>query len=553
MLITINASVTDIDYEILEQLTNTLVRSGTLSGAAGGPVNGSEINLPPGDYILTATEVGFTLCSTAITFRILEPTPIALQLVDNNNANCNEDAQLTVLASGGTGPYTYAFVEDGVAPLAGDYTASNYAELDPTLNLNWDVYTQDANGCVDQLDVVIASDPVPSISVAVLNQCAAAEGDFIVRVTLDADGVGPYTLSVNGGAYQATTLTNATDFVDYTDLNSGNYTFEIKDSNTCGNSDSVDIYPPSALTAEAQVQPNCFANDGRILLTPYGGSLAYTYELFLGAVSQGGPQLSPLFINLAPGLYTAYVYDNLIAGCGAFVNIELEVPTSVSTTTTQTNVSCSGGSDGTVTAILDPGMNNPPYEYELYDSTGLILQAGPQLNNTFTGLVAGEYVVLTRSSRLCEDRVDIEIFEPLPVDVTATATSFACDASNSPTQAVITAVGTDGTAPYTYSIDGTNFFATNTFDIIDTGVSQTITVTVRDDNGCTDTADVTIDPLPTITDVTVAQQTGITCANDEVARVTVTGGSGDFTFELLPTGSAPLQAPELVTILPTSL
>ncbi len=43
--------------------------------------------------------------------------------------------------------------------------------------------------------------------------------------------------------------------------------------------------------------------------------------------------------------------------------------------------------------------------------------------------------------------------------------------------------------------------------------------------------------------MTVAQQTRITCANDEVARVTVTDGSGDFTFELLPTGSAPLQAP----------
>ena len=538
-----NASVTDIDYEILEQLTNTIVRSGTLSGAAGGPVNGSEINLPPGDYILTATEVGFTLCSTATTFRILEPTPIALQLVDNNNANCNEDAQVTVLASGGTGPYTYAFVEDGVAPVAGDYTASNYAELDPAVNLNWDVYTQDTNGCIDQLDVVIASDPVPSISAAVLNQCAAAEGGFVIRVTLDVAGVGPYTLSVNGGAYQATTLANAGDFVDFTGLNSGNYTFEIKDSNDCGNSDAVIIYAPSSLTAEAQLQPNCLANDGQILLTPYGGSGVYTFELFLGAVSVAGPQAASLFVGLAPGVYTAYVYDGVVAGCGASVNIELEVPAAVSFTTTQTNVSCSGGSDGTVTAILDPGMTNPPYVYELYDSTGLVLLVGPQANNTFTNLAAGDYEVLVRSSRLCEDRVPITITEPLPVSVTATATDFACDASNSPTQAVITAIGADGTAPYTYSIDGVNFFSTNTFNINDTGVVQNITVTIRDSFGCTDTDLVTINPLPTITDVSVAQITAITCVNDETARVTVTGGSGDFDFDLLPLGTVPTVSP----------
>ncbi|MEY8020394.1 T9SS type B sorting domain-containing protein [Muriicola sp. SD30] len=543
-------TVTDINYSVLETLTNNPasgpgVYTGTATGPAGGPTGSVTINdIVPGDYILYFEEVGGTQCSNTYAFRILEPTPISLNLVDNNNANCNEDAQVTVLASGGTGALTYAFVEDGVAPLPGDFTASNYAELDPAVNTDWDVYAQDASGCISPvLDVVIASDPEPFISAAVLNQCAADEGNFIVRVTLDVAGVGPYNISVNGGAYQSTTLTNAGDFVDFTGLTSGNYTFEVRDSNSCGNSDNVVIYAPASLSAEAQVQPNCFANDGRILLTPYGGSGVYTYELFLGAVSQGPPQLSPLFINLAPGLYTAYVYDSLVAGCGSSVNIELEVPASVSFTPAQTNVSCVGGSDGTVTAILDPGMDNPPYVYELYDSTGLFLLAGPQSNNTFTGLAAGDYELLVRSSRLCEDRVAITITEPLAVDVTATATDFACDASNSVTQAVITAVGADGTAPYTYSIDGVNFFSSNTFNINDTGVVQNITVTIRDNNGCTDTDLVTINPLPTISDVSVAQITAITCSNDEIARVTVTGGSGDFDFDLLPLGSVPTISP----------
>ncbi len=541
-------SVNRINYSVLESLTNNPLGapySGFVIGAAGpGPTPVININnIPPGDYVLLFEEDTAPFCSNTYAFRILEPLPVNLSLVDNNNGNCNEDAQVTVLASGGTGPYTYAFVQDGAAPVAGDYTASNYAELDPAVNTDWDVYARDASGCIDQIDIVIATDPEPVISAVIMNQCAAPEGGFVIRVTLDVAGVGPYNISLNGGAYQSTTLTNAADFVDFTGLNSGNYTFEVKDSNNCGNSVSVDIYPPASLTAEAQVQPNCFANDGQIALTPYGGSGVYTYELFLGAVSQGPPQAAPLFTNLGPGVYTAYVYDSLVAGCGAFVNIELEVPALVSFTTTQTNVNCSGGSDGAVTAILDPGMNNPPYVYELYDSTGLILLDGPQANNTFTGLAAGDYEVLTRSSRLCEARIPITITEPLPVDVVATATDFACDASNSPTQAVITATGIDGTAPYSYSIDGVNFFSTNTFNINDTGVAQNITVTVRDSYGCTDTVIVPINPLPTITDASVAQITAITCVNDETARVTVTGGSGDFDFDLLPLGSAPTVSP----------
>ncbi|NER09938.1 gliding motility-associated C-terminal domain-containing protein [Muriicola jejuensis] len=544
-----DGTVTDINYSVLESLTNNPLGapySGTVTGPAGpGPTPVVNItNIPPGDYVLFFEEATSPFCSNTYAFRILEPSPIILNLVDNNNANCNEDAQVTVIANGGSGSLTYAFVQDGVAPNPGDFTASNYAELDPAVNTDWDVYAMDANGCMSPvLDVVIAADPQPVISAVVLNQCAASEGAFEVRITLDNAGIGPYAISVNGGAFQSTTLVNAGDIFDYTGLTSGSYTYTVRDSNGCEFSDSVTIYPPSSLTAEALVQPTCAANDGQLLLTPYGGSGVYTYELFLGALSVAGPQVSPLFTGLAPGVYTAYVYDSLVLGCGASVSLELTIPTLVSFTITQTDVSCSGGSDGTVTAVLDPGMNNPPYEYELYDGTGLILLSGPQASPTFTGLAAGNYEILTRSSRLCEDRIPFTITEPAPVDVVATITDFACDAGNAPTQAVITAVGSDGTAPYMYSIDGVNFFSSNTFNVNDTGAVQNITVTIRDANGCTDTDIVTINPLPVITDVSLAQIVAITCSNDETVRLTVTGGSGDFDFDLLPLGSQPTQSP----------
>ena len=542
-----DGTVTDINYSILEALTNNPTGfSGTVSGPLGGPTPLETVNnLPPGDYVLYFEEATSPFCSNTWDFRILEPSPITFNLVDQNNANCNEDAQVTVQATGGAGGFTYAFVEDGVAPVPGDFTASSYAELDPAVNTDWDAYAMDANGCVTPpLDIAIATDPEPVISGIVANQCTATEGNFIIEVTLDNAGVGPYNLRINGGAFQSSSLVNAGDTHNITGLSSGSYTIEVRDSNGCGNTINLDVFPPPSLTAEALVQPTCALNDGQVVLTAYGGSGVYTYELFLGAVSvTGGPQASPLFTGLAPGTYTAFIYDGLAAGCDSSTTIELTVPTNVAFTTSVTDVSCSGGSDGGITATLDPGQDNPPYTYQLFDAAGILPVTGVQSSPVFTGLAAGDYTVRVTSGRGCQQDDLVTVSEPAPVTASAAATSFACAPDNSVSQAVITVTGGGGTAPYLYSLDGVNFTGSNTFNISDTGAIQNFTAYVRDANGCEQTDNISINPLPEITDVTVSQLTAITCSNDEVVRVTVTGGSGDFDFDLLPLGSAPTQSP----------
>ncbi|WP_373072050.1 hypothetical protein, partial [Zeaxanthinibacter enoshimensis] len=544
-------TVTDIDYSILQAVSNTplgAAYSGTVTQPGGGPTPTpleTISNIPPGDYILLFKEATSPFCSNTFEFRILEPSPLSMVLIDQNNANCNEEAQVTVRAQGGTGPYTYAFVEDGSAPGAGDYTSNSYAELDPSINTQWDVYAQDANGCVTTvLDVTIAADPSPVIDAFVANQCSVPEGDFTITIDLATAGMAPHTLSINGGAHQAVPLTNTGDSFDLTGLSSGDYDLVIRDANGCEFiHPSITIYRPSSLSAEATVQPTCALNDGQILITPYGGSGAYTYELFQGGVSvTGAPQAMPLFTGLAPGNYVAFIYDTLVAGCGASVSIELEVPTSVSFTTTQNNVSCSGASDGNITAILDPGNNNPPYTYQLLDNLGLPITL-PQSNNTFSNLAAADYEVVVRSSRGCEFRQNVTITEPDVVVATAANTEFTCNPDNTVSQATITVSGIGGTGSYMYSIDGANYFSSNIFNINDNGAVQNFTLWVRDDNGCADDVDISINPLPEISSVNVSQLTAITCANDETARVTVTDGSGDFDFDLLPMGSAPTQSP----------
>lgn len=162
----------------------------------------------------------------------------------------------------------------------------------------------------------------------------------------------------------------------------------------------------------------------------------------------------------------------------------------------------------------------------------------------FTGLAAGTYTVTVMSGKNCSDAQTVTITEPSLLDISASATAFACNTSNVVNTSTITVTvendttgNPSGTAPYFYSIDGTNFQNTNTFNIVDNGSTQNITVTVKDSNNCTQTTTVIINPLPEITAVAAVRGTAITCTNDESVQINVTGGSGDFTFDVLPLGS----------------
>ncbi|MEX0360788.1 MAG: hypothetical protein AB3N10_07335, partial [Allomuricauda sp.] len=103
-----------------------------------------------------------------------------------------------------------------------------------------------------------------------------------------------------------------------------------------------------------------------------------------------------------------------------------------------------------------------------------------------------------------------------------------------------TVTASGGTGPYLYSIDNVNFQASNTFDVVDTGVVQNITAYVTDANSCAQTAVVApIQPINVFT-AAVTQNIGITCTNPEEVLVTITDDgnpANTYTFELLPVGN----------------
>ncbi len=101
--------------------------------------------------------------------------------------------------------------------------------------------------------------------------------------------------------------------------------------------------------------------------------------------------------------------------------------------------------------------------------------------------------------------------------------------------ATVTATATGGTAPFEYSINaGATFQGTGVFAGISVGA--TVTVTVRDANGCTvSSAPVTIGSvaIPGALTATVSLSGQILCAGGTASlTVTASGGTAPYTFSL---------------------
>ncbi len=306
------------------------------------------------------------------------------------------------------------------------------------------------------------------------------------------------------------------------------------------------MYPPLSLATTIEALPSCTEGDGEITVAGTGGSGTANYSYVItapaSATSNSTGATTGEFTGLDSGTYTFEITDG-ITTCTNQATIDLTAATPVTfDTPVIVNVSCNAEVDGSITVNLAalPSNDNPIYQYEII--SGVPTQGRPaitrpqQTSNIFDNLPAGDYTIRVTSGRTCTEEQTVTITEPVELAVTATATDFACAPDNTVRRSTITVTETagTGTSPYRYSIDGTNYFTTNTFDVSDTGTVQNITVFVRDTNGCEATNTVTINPLPTITAAPVSVVTPIDCNGTGSVAVNVTGGSGNFTYELLP-------------------
>ena len=546
--VTVSGYIGTFDYQVLDASGVVIAGTQASDNATIDPyVFTVSTTFGAGTYSVEINQTAFPQCADiSNTVTIDAPEPLALQLIDNVNANCNEaNAIVTVLATGGTPLYTYGASISG-AGIPATFAFDNTIELDPTVSLAWDIYVQDSNGCIIglPLPITIATDTTPDVSLNVADVCAA-EGSFEIIVTLDAinTGVAPYTMRITGGTFQSIASFPYT----YSGLNAGTYDIEIRDANGCSEIESITIASELRINTVVNAQPSCNTDDGIIEFTVNGGSGAFTVALLR-------PDFSPLgiaptgnqFIGVGFGDYIVRVTDTSLGtpNCFADAFVTLEEPTPVTLLNTdKTDVSCAGASDGSISVNLETpsaGVNdNPPYVFVITDGTNTFTQN----NGLFTGLPAGTYDITVTSNRNCVATDQVIIGEPIALDASITAvTEFVCDVNNVTQVATIEVTITTGTGTpdYFYSVNGSGFLPTNgTVFTYSTTVAGTYDIIVRDANGCLFPLPTqTIDPINTFT-AQVTQNAAITCTNPEEVLITITddGNPHNYIFELLPVGN----------------
>ena len=516
------------------------------------------INLPAGTYTVTVTDAA--LCTDVASVTITESPAISVT-INGTEIVCGaeETGQASAVVSGGTPPYTYQWSTGSNTPTIFDLPEGIYG-----------VTVTDALGCsaVADFDVDIIDDF--ELDIAIQNVLCFGE----TSASILAEGWGgtpPYTYQWNTGLTGTPLLEN---------IGTGFYSVTVTDQNGCVLIESFTITEPPLLTASATATDELCPGEttGMAMAVGMGGTTPYTYLWNTGATTQA-------ISGLGAGTYTVTITDK--NNCEAVASVTIDESPGVTVVITGTDIVCGAGNTGSATANTSSGT--PPFIYQwsngqttqtinglvegtysvtvtdangcqgtdsftidviddfeitgtvtnvlcFEDSNGAITVTptggtppytyawdNGETTATITNLAAGSYTVTVTDQNNCTVIETFFVSKPPLLQVGVTGTPSVCPGEST---GMAMAVATGGTMPYSYLWNNGQ-----TTQSITNLAAGTYTVTVTDDNGCTDEASITIVESPDL-DLTI-NGTEIVCGdgNTGSAAVSATGGVPPYTYE----------------------
>jgi len=203
-----------------------------------------------------------------------------------------------------------------------------------------------------------------------------------------------------------------------------------------------------------------------------------------------------------------------------FIAISYVAFSQITITSSVTNVSCFGGSNGSAT-LTASGGSGAPYTYTLFSSPFPTSSTG-----VFTGLVAGTYSLSISDASANTTSTFVTITQPTQLNVNANILANSCP-NNCSGAASLTTTG--GTPPYNYQ-----WSSGYTWPYINFLCPGIYTYTVIDIQGCvaSNTAAITLSPPLNIS----VNHTNPICNSscNSVATVSVSNGLGPFTYTWIP-------------------
>ncbi|MFH7009641.1 gliding motility-associated C-terminal domain-containing protein, partial [Flavobacterium plurextorum] len=374
-----------------------------------------------GTYEVTVTDANG--CTAVKTITVGQPAA-AINIAETSRTDVKCFGQLTgaidLTVTGGTGTYTYSWKKDNNAIVA---TSQDLTGIGAG---TYEVTVTDANGCT-AVKTFTVGQPAQALSCSVVqNKPVTANGLSNGEATVSALGGTPgYTYLWSNGETTQKAIA----------LNAGMHSVKVTDINGCFTECTVEITQPNVLSCSIQQDATvkCYGgNTGKATVTAVGGNGEYTYKW-------DNDETTATAVALTAGLHTVTVTDKLNYTTKCEITIG-QPQDPLSTTTTQVDVACGGGTTGSATVI--PAGGTSPYTYS-WDTTPV------QTGATATGLKAGTYIVTVKDANLCTVTKTVTIIDgdsvkpvinPLPETST-----INCPATPVFTQA--TATDNSGNAP----------------------------------------------------------------------------------------------------------
>ena len=296
--------------------TTAVSCSGALDGVAGanasggvgaytfnwsnGQASASATGLSAGTYTVTATDQN--ACIAIDSVQLTAPATIALSSNISSNYNgaaisCNgaADGAAAVVATGGSGTYTYQWLPSGQTNATASGLPANV----------YTVQVTDANNC-NAFSTITITEPSLVVVSAILNSTLLCFGDADASAT--ATGIG-------GTGALNYLWSNGQGTPTSTGLSAQLYTVSVTDQNGCFDQVAISVTEPTAITASAIDN-----GDGTATVTATGGNSPYSYVWDATAGNQTTATATGLVHN---STYTVTITDQ--NGCVTTTTVTVNI------------------------------------------------------------------------------------------------------------------------------------------------------------------------------------------------------------------------------------
>ncbi|UBM59612.1 hypothetical protein LAG90_02965 [Marinilongibacter aquaticus] len=201
--------------------------------------------------------------------------------------------------------------------------------------------------------------------------------------------------------------------------------------------------------------------------------------------------------------------------CPAYEEVSVSISNLAVSVTGQSNVSCNGGSDGSITVNASGGVGL--YTYEWSPSGGN--------DATADNLSAGQYTVKVTDESGCYVEKEVTVTEPLLLTASASVLqNVSCNGGN---DGKATVLASGGTGEYTYQWSPEGGTAATAENLS----AGNYSVRVTDENGCfLDKLVQITEPLALSANAIVTKELSCFGGNDATAKVTVSGGTQPYSY-----------------------